>query len=256
MSTAETPASRDLLSADAYAQYLLSDPREIAFLLRQIAAQRTLLTIYYGNSGAQCLSSVIDAPSGANYAIFDLPRDPAIRNLLLAQDELICLTQLDRVKVQFPLNGPFVEVAHDGLPALRTAIPGTLLRLQRREFYRLVPPASDDLACQIPLEGGRLLEARVLDISGGGLAVMTQVDLDTFKPGAEFFNCQVRLPGFGVLTTRLTVRNLFRTTLRSGAEQLRVGCQFDPLSPAMSNAIQRYIMRAEQLRAANRTGNS
>lgn len=55
----------------------------------------------------------------------------------------------------------------------------------------------DSLSCQIPLEDKHRVTARVIDISGGGIAVITPPDNTLFQPDMRFQNCQLQLPEFG-----------------------------------------------------------
>lgn len=251
MSNTREPALRfELLEADNFTQYLLSEGREIAFVLRQLAAKRSMITAYFGSSNKFLITSIVNVADDERSVLMDLPRDDALNLEALQSGQLMCITQLEKVKVQFELSGLQRENV-DGLPALRAPLPNTLLRLQRREYYRLTAPVSHSLVCNIrPRDGSAAVEARVLDISGGGLAVVVPPSGVSFAPEMEFVDCRIELPDFGPITTTLRVRNIFRITSRSGVDMLRAGCQFEKLSTPMSNAIQRYILRVERERKA------
>lgn len=241
----------ELLQADDFSQYLLRENREIAFVLRQLAARRAMLTAHFGDLNQFLLTTVIDVAADNKSLLLDLGRDEALVTGALLSEQLLCVTQIDKVKVQFQLQG-FERTIHEGFPALRAPMPSALLRLQRREYYRLNAPASDDLMCQIPIDESSKLNARIVDISGGGIAVIAPPNESFIQPEMHFPNCQLVLPEYGTIVAAVKVRNVFRITQRNGQEILRAGCQFLNLTTPVANAIQRYILRAEQERASRK----
>lgn len=244
-----TQQTDNLLQGDTVSQYLLHAPREIAFVLRQLAAKRSLVTGLFGNSQEFLLTSVLRVAEDNESVLFDLGRDLQVVDRAIASGRLLCDTQLDKIKVQFQIDH-LVLTDYENLPALRAPLPGVLLRLQRREYYRLVVPFTEDVFCAIPLESGRSINARVIDISGGGLAMMISPANSPFAPGVNFRNCSLTLPGtLSPIKFDLEVRNLFRIAQRDGREMVRAGCQFLNMPIPIANQIQRYILRAEQERA-------
>ncbi|MGB7595898.1 MAG: PilZ domain-containing protein, partial [Erysipelotrichaceae bacterium] len=140
----------------------------------------------------------------------------------------------------------------------RAAFPADLLRLQRREFFRLTMPITRPLKCQIPISEGEdgnefVVDLNVVDISGGGLAIALPEGLD-FAIDKEFKGCRIELPEVGMLVTTLKVRNQFEITLRSGGRVRRAGCEFIKLPGPMLTLVQRYIIKVERERKARESG--
>mgnify|MGYP006173928317 CR=1 FL=1 len=100
----------------------------------------------------------------------------------------------------------------------------------------------------------REAELRILDISGGGVAIAVPPVGVRFEQGTEFANCLLNLPDGPPIPARLIVRNLFRITNRSGAEVLRAGCEFADIPRRAEDAIQRYIHTVERERNARERG--
>jgi c-di-GMP-binding flagellar brake protein YcgR len=98
------------------------------------------------------------------------------------------------------------------------------------------------------------MEANVIDISGGGLAVMVPPTGMLFKAGDVFPNCRIELPEVGIVIATLEVRNVFDVTLRSGAQVARAGCQFSNLPGPTLALVQRYIIKVERERKARESG--
>ncbi|MBK9395689.1 MAG: flagellar brake protein [Uliginosibacterium sp.] len=252
MSKAPKPQPRfELLQADDFSQYLLRDRREIAFVLRQLAAKRGMITAYFGESHEFLISSIVDVSQNERQVFLDLgTQEDAIARALLCK-ELLCVTQLEKVKIQFALAS-VERTTHDGFPALLAPVPEVLLRLQRREYYRLTAPSSDALVCQIPAPnaGRGTLDVNIVDISGGGVAVVAPPNGITLEPDATYPKCRLLLPDYGAITVTLKIRNVFRMATPTGFDMIRVGCQFLDLNAATANAVQRYILKAERERNA------
>jgi c-di-GMP-binding flagellar brake protein YcgR len=248
------PATKfELLQSDDFEQYLLHERREIAYVLRQLAARRCMITAYLGNSSRFIMSSVLSVSDDDRSIHLDLGSDEILNNEAASTESLLCITQLDKVKVQFSITRPRLET-FGKFPALFAAMPEVLLRLQRREYYRLTAPVAHSLICRIPSPGAsNRVEARVIDISGGGVAVIVPPKDMGLTADEKYMDCRLDLPEFGPVTTTLRVRNIFRITNRSGTDMLRAGCQFEDLPADMANAIQRYILRVERDRKARET---
>jgi c-di-GMP-binding flagellar brake protein YcgR len=247
----------ELLQADDYSQYLLRAPLEIRQILHSLIDRRAMITAYLDGSGHSFLTTLLGLLPGETEVVLDASNDEQMNLRAAAASQIICITQLDSVKIQFPVAGvdrcPF-----QGHLALRAPIPDILLRLQRREYYRLATPAAHALTCIIPVtdpQGGvTAYPARVVDISGGGVAVMVPPKGVPFEPDMEFPDCRIVLPDTGPLLATLRVRNLFRLTNRQGITMLRAGCQFIDLPEAMNTLIHRYILKVERSRSGRWRG--
>jgi len=243
----------ELLESDSqYSQYLVRDPREVRFVIKQLASKRALISAYPDDSPNFGLTTVLEAGSNDQSFVLDVAADAALNEALARAESIICITQLDRVKVQFRLDG-LIRVQHNNAPAFSANYPHKLLRLQRREYFRLVAPVAHAINCFIPITnavGDRVYEARVLDISGGGLAIVAPPDGARLHPDMEIPNCRLEIPDSPPIIITLKVRNIFRVTQRNGTEVLRAGCQFVGLQTATANIIHRYILKVERDRAS------
>ena len=170
--------------------------------------------------------------------------------------KLFCVTQLDKVKIQFILRG-LERIETKGGPAFRAALPDSVLRLQRREYYRLATPIVRPLKCVMafPPENGepRMLEAHIGDISGGGLGVVS-IPLDIPIETGQQLGCRIDLPEVGVVTGTVAVRSVFESVARNGVRSQRAGCEFLKLPGLMLTLIQRYIIKVERERKARDSG--
>lgn len=235
------------LDADAFARYAVRDSREIVRLLKTLVEKRPLLTAFI--DGGESFITLALAVTDDGTVIVDACPDE-IRNAKAGNAaRLVCVTRLDNVKLQFALEAP-ARIVYAGKPALRAALPDSIIRLQRREFYRLPTSQAEPLVCvitHVPRDGRRQeVKVRIVDISGGGLAVLVPPRELPFEPGTEYNQCSLRLPDGNPLPVSLKVRNLFELEKANGVKVLRAGCEFMGLSNQATARIQRYMFKLER----------
>jgi len=146
-SSAEAPeAHKELLRTDEYTEYLLHSPLEILSVLRQVAEHGDLVTIYFNSGKDFLLTSLISV--GEDGIRLDHGSNSEMNRRALAAEKLFCITRHAKVKLQFILTG-VREDTFDRQKVFAAALPETLLRLQRREFFRLNTPITRPLICRV-----------------------------------------------------------------------------------------------------------
>lgn len=255
----EAPAEKPspLLEPGEYMQYMLRSRSEITFVLKSLLDHVSQITIFF-NEGKDMLLTTLVALEEERI-LFDFGASSEINRKIQTVEKMFCIAALEKVRIQFMLRG-FKQITFKGRPTFAAAFPDELLRLQRREFFRLTMPITRPLKCQIPIaeaESGNnfIVDVNVVDISGGGLSIAMPEGLD-FSKDKEFSNCRVELPEVGMLTCSLIVRNQFEIVLRSGGHVRRAGCEFVKLPGPMLTMVQRYIIKIERERKARESGMS
>ncbi|MDR0380199.1 MAG: flagellar brake protein [Candidatus Accumulibacter sp.] len=238
-----------------YNRYFLYSRTEILAILRSIIQKGTLITVHFGHARSFILTSMIDMLPGNAEFIFDPGSDETMNARIISADKLIFTTRVDKVHIQFSTKGAR-QTTYQGRAAFVGAVPDKLLRLQRREFFRLSTPVVNPIRLRMtPGPNERVVDIPVLDISGGGVGLIFPVDLaGLLEKGRIFENCGITLPGEGLLVVRLCVRNMFDVTNRGGLRYVRVGCEFVDLSAASLSSVQRYIIHVERERKARLSG--
>ncbi len=238
-------------------RYLLHGDREIGHVLQALLERNAQISAHLAGRNLSYPTALLDYSPEHGTLVIDGSAIPAINRSLETASQVVCVSQLDKIHIQFNLSG-LVPQEHDGQTSFLCRQPERLLKLQRREFYRQQVPVADEMTCivHIPVPdappASRTL--RVLDISGGGLALETPAGQPGLKAAQELPACQLNLPDGEILTIDLRVRNVFRQQLPGGKESCRAGCQFVRLPRSTEALIQRYIFRIERLRNARKQG--
>lgn len=221
------------------------NPHEINRVLRDLVRQAELATLYFGGGKDFVLTTVIHVDSERQLLFLDYGADEHANRRVLNAENAQFMANHNRVRVQFQLER-LQKTDFGGLPAFVAAFPSSMIRIQRREFYRLSTPVASPLQCHFTI-GETAVGATVVDISLGGIGLIepaTNLALE-LPPGLVIDDCVIELPDEGPFATPIEIRNAFDVTGRSGTAYRRVGCRFLNTSSRMNAQIQRYIHRIE-----------
>ena len=234
---------------DEHAKYLVSSRQEIIQILRALSRQNEMVTAYFNQGNAFFLTSIVEADSVSGDLIVDCGSEAETNRRALAADKIVFVTNLNRIKIQFSTKA-LTQISYQNRPAFRLDLPTSLLKLQRREYYRLIAPMRAAIHCIIPDLGGTKYEVSVVDISVGGVGLSGLPSAVPLENGQLLTQCSIVLPEEGTVMASLEVRNQQQTTLRSGEQVLRAGCYFVGIPAAHQAMIQRYIIRIDRERRA------
>lgn len=235
--------------SEEYANYLVHSRREITQILRGIKRQNEIVTGYFNQGSAFFLSAILDADPDRGFLLLDCGSDSETNRRALASNKFIFVTNLNHIKIQFSTTS-LEQVEFEGRPAFRTPLPINLLKLQRREYYRLQVPIRANLRCIIPDLAGERLEVDVVDISLGGVAISGFPNNALLEKGLLLPDCRIVLPDEGMVVAGLEVRNLFETNPKAELAARRIGCLFVGIPAPHQAMIQRYIIRVDRERRA------
>lgn len=237
-----------------FASYFLHDRREILFYLNALAQRRIQASAHIDAGEELFLTSILAVNDRNNTLFLDAAQNQHANQLACAAKRITLTALLDRVKIQFRV-GQAKSVDDQVRPMLAVAMPDSMLRLQRRDFFRLEPPRSSPVSCRLPILGQgtsqRELELILGDISGGGLSLIASTDhTEHFHHDAVFQGCRLEIPGENVLNVDLRVHKIIEISTQGGHHNLRVGCEFINLPGNRQTVIERYITRIERERKA------
>lgn len=251
--TMSTPAGKPLtidVAPSDLSRYLIDSRAGVVAILDTLQKAGSQVTAYFGGGNNFVLTSVIAVRPDQDELIVDYGADPASNKRAVQAKRISFVGMHERIKMQF-YTSSLRHVLFEGRDAFSTPLPTALLRLQRREYYRIATPLNKPLTCVIPSQPtpkGVPVEMSIVDISCGGIAMVRPKEPAVIEPGVLFRSCGIRLPEVGVIPANLLVKSTFETTRRNGFKQLQAGCEFVDMSERERAKIQRYINMLERER--------
>ena len=230
--------------------------KEIIALLRGICDERQSVHMLIHGQCEVAVSSILDVDADANSVILDCPFNEEQNRLLLAAGAVLLETMLDKIRILFSIEN-IKACRHDDSPAFRIALPASLIRLQRREYYRTTTPVGNPVRVNITLPaelGGGNGAFPLADISCGGISILDHDMLLGDTIGKHYSSCRIELPEVGTVTTSLQIRNSVDMTLLNSKSKRRLGCQFIDIPRTMLAQVQRHITQVERQRNARIVG--
>jgi c-di-GMP-binding flagellar brake protein YcgR len=237
-------------------RYWLYSNIEIASMLERLCADRVPMTVYWGCDGEFAVTQILAVDVVRGELEFDLPNQPEQQGRLLAAGDLVGIAFVESVKLQFNVASPRPSSC-GGYPSFRAALPDRVLRLQRREYYRVRTPENLSATCLVPYSGDReqYESLRVIDLSVGGLAMLAYPRHFDLASASVIDRCYLDLPGVGTVTVQMRVAHVETSAdaqsrrefvgLGSDALTRRLGCEFVDLSPHARMLLQRYVQRID-----------
>ncbi len=226
--------------------YRITSDVEVQALLQQVQAQRAMLTL--------------SSPDGANYTTllcgidarlgvisFSADGNDEAMQALLTSDEIVAVVYLDRIKVQFDIDG-LVHVRGSS-EALNARLPQVAFRFQRRSAFRVEPFSSHGPVAEFrhPAMHDMLLSLRVLDVSIHGVALFLPEDVPAIASGVRIGQCQIRLDADTEMDVGLVIHHV--TALAPDTRGARLGCELVHL-PGNDRSLMHYIHQTQKRRSA------
>lgn len=239
--------------------YQVHSRREIISLLRAMQERNQLVTMSINGGSESVVTSVLEVDEESSLVVVDRAPSNILNQRLIEAKNVSFETVLDNIRILF-FSTRVRECLYDNSPALYIEIPESLVRLQRREHYRVPTPVASPLRCSIVIPpdedglGGTTVVVTLKDISGGGIGIIDEKKLLDNTIGRIYKDCRLELPGGAPVTCTLQIRNSHDLTLTSGRAIRKLGCMFVNLPNATLAAVQRYITKLERERNAKATG--
>jgi c-di-GMP-binding flagellar brake protein YcgR len=234
----------------------VSSRREIIALLRSIGEKNQLVRMLIQGESDVCVTSVLEVDPDTDTLVLDRSIDRAQNERIVKAERISFETTLDKIRILFTTDD-VRETSYQNAPALMMDLPSTLIRLQRREYYRMATPVSNPVRVVVPMPeelGGGTQVFPLADISCGGIAILDNKAVLGDSIGHDYRLCRIDLPDIGLVTTTLQVRNALDITLLNNKTNRRLGCQFVDISRGNLGMVQRYITKLERERNARLAG--
>jgi c-di-GMP-binding flagellar brake protein YcgR len=219
---------------------------EILRVLGDLARTTQLVTAYFNEGRDFILTSVLRLDEENNRLILDHGPDEGLNQRLLAARRVLFVTRHHQVRVQFS-SEEIHQGNYQGAPAFFIALPASIIRIQRREYYRLNTPIGRRLNLIMADAEGSTIYAHIVDISVGGVGIIEPPEGRQcgWDAGTVVPDCRIELPEEGVIHADLEIRNRFQVDSVRGEPVYRVGCRLLRMDSRSNAAILRYIHRVE-----------
>lgn len=235
-----------LSEAEIEERFHITGERPVSFMLAGFVRDGESFTVQSDNDFF--LTTLLAVLPEKGVLIFDCSGSAETNSRMLQSKRNVFIARPGGIHVQFS-TGPAVEMIYGGAKAFSTALPKFVVRLQRRESFRVQTPRAKPLQFFGRLPGGALLNLPVHDISVTGIGLAGANLPDGLAAGMVLPNCHFSLPEDDrELFFSATLRHLSERESRGGIRQWHLGLQFNDLPVAAQNRIQRYIDKVERER--------
>ncbi|WP_151636388.1 flagellar brake protein [Noviherbaspirillum aerium] len=240
--------------------YQIHSRREILSLMRAMQERGQLVSMQINGGAEAVVTSVLEVNDEDGTVVIDRAPSNLVNQRILESDNVSFETLLDNIRIIF-FSNDVTECIFEDMPALSIPVPAVLIRLQRREHYRVPTPVANPLRCTVRIPedeaSGKAATTAVVtvkDISGGGIGVIDEKKLLDNTIGKVYKGCRIDLPGTTALVVDLQIRNSHELSLTTGKSIRKLGCMFVNPPSATEAAVQRYITKLERERNARATG--
>jgi len=233
-------------SSEEIERFKVRSAAEIDRLILAILEGKGFVTVYSDSLQDFLVTSIIGMDKKKRVFYLGCGSDERINRALLESASIMFTTTQDQIKIQFSTSS-IERVLYENDSVFKAPFPTEVIRFQRREYYRLATQILKPIKCYIPV-GEAAVETMVVDISVGGIGVLSYRQDAPLEQDKEYHGCRLELPDSGTFLVSLSIRTTFDVTLKNGVLSHRLGCQFISLPGYVENEIQRYILRSERER--------
>ncbi|NTV71203.1 MAG: flagellar brake protein [Azonexaceae bacterium] len=237
-----------LSEAEIEERFHITSALPIAFLLVGYARTKDQFTVSFGGGEEMMLTTLLDAQPAGDRLIFDCSGSADVNRHLLQSSRIVFSGRPAGIHVQFS-TGRASEIEFEGSKAFAVALPKYVVRLQRRDTFRIETPRGKPLQFFGRRSDGRLLNLPAHDISVAGIGMTAPALPEGLGAGERLESCHFALPDDEhELFFSATVCHVTPQVGRSGQQQWRIGLHFESMPTVEENRIQRYIAKVERER--------
>ncbi|MDR1311188.1 MAG: flagellar brake protein [Burkholderiaceae bacterium] len=230
---------------EAPERFLVRSRREISNIFERIRDNKQLIRMSFSGSLETVITSILEVNSQGGYVVLDRAPIDSQNALILKSHMVDFEALLEKIRISFSVDD--IELCHfDGGDALKIPFPSRLVRLQRREFFRV--PVRNSVI-RIPVSSGENMElsvGAVRDLSANGACVIDASMQIDGTVGTVYRGCRLELLDTQPIVVDLEIRNAYNVHLSDKTVQRRIGCQFIDMNSSEAALIQRYITRIER----------
>jgi len=224
---------------------------QILQILNALKDEENDLKVSFNNGEDDYVTRIIHIAADHQHLYLDITIDEDFNKRMIASPELL-VHKDNGIRIKWKASKHSVAKMSDGY-ALKMEMPTALVRLQRRELFRLKPPMASPIPCEIPVpdrenpEEMQNMQYHLADVSLGGIGLIIQNNLHpSIQVGATFEGCKINFPNLGQAQLNLEVKNVIELSKDTSEEKYRVGLEFKKPSRSSEGLIQKYTFDLER----------
>lgn len=230
------------------ARYQVSSRREIIALLSAMMKENLELSIRLKDTEEAIATSILRMEEDV---MFVKPaQDPGVNKAIVESSDVVFAANPRNALIKFSARQVQHTQVDEQFLALRVDIPEQLVRIQRREFFRIAIPPTSSFRCKISFTapGGQfnLVWVAINNISAGGVGISDRSGALPLAINAVYDDCQLELGVASTVPVRLKVRSVHKEEQANAVTVHHFGCEFVETPRATLAAIQRFILQLER----------
>ena len=230
-------------------KYTLTSQAEVTHHLRNIEKIGQMVTVFSNKGKSFLLTRILSLDTARRSMVLDWGANDHANRLFLESDRNVYVCSPAGVKTQFVTGKPR-QIDYEDRPAFEVDLPEQLIKLQRREFFRIPTPIMNPVMCQFVEHPAGDLAFPLGDISLGGVALNLTPAQAALLQAGDVYPVTIDLAPFGVLQVQMEIRHLIPVQQKNGHEFVRAGCYFTNMNTPRETLVQRYVANLERERRA------
>jgi c-di-GMP-binding flagellar brake protein YcgR len=218
---------------------------EIGGILEALAREGSTLSAELQNGQRPFLTRVLHVDPQREFFVVAYSEDKAANLRLLEQPAVDLRGVHQGARIEFSAARP-ADTVFGGRAGIMLEFPVVLVRWQRRHHPRYEAPPEASLRCVADTAGFAPFEARISDISLGGLGTIV-CDADIRLPaGSVLRECRIVVPQKEAVVSDLEVRYTRPEVLPDGTRLNRSGVRFLRKTEELEALIRVFMVKPEQ----------
>jgi len=218
---------------------------EIARILRELARDEALVSAAVGQGQQLFLTRVLHVDPNGEFFVIAYCEQRQANHALLQEPFVAFRANRGFWRLEFTALAP-TETVFDGIAGVRFSLPGSLVQSQRREHPRLPVPPDVSLRCIADAAGVASFEARIIDISRGGMGGMIYGGGVQLSPGTVLRGCRIVTPAGEAVVVDLEVRYTVPLAQPVGRFALRAGVRFIGEQEQIGKLLETFVTELDE----------
>lgn len=238
---------------DELEDFRITHPKVIGDVLRELMTRKDFLTVECSQGSHRIITRILEVNQATGHFVYDGSAEPIPNRVLLQAEENYFSAAQNGIRIQFVGSRPEPH-EFEGAFAFRAAIPQSLYKVQRREFFRADAPLVESYCCMAVLPDGHEMVWEIVDLSLDGLGLRSKdAGLDELQIDTLLSKAVLNFGRRGRMETDLRVTNL-RNIRGPENPVYRIGCRFERFPKSKEQNLQRLITFLELMRSGQSQG--